>query len=220
MNLYRVINNNLLSNLLKSNSSMIMKSNKSRRDLMTPRVSMTKRCRIRLKNMKTESMKCLTITRITTMALKKKKLRLKLICKISLLKFKRKMKWWCSKFKTRINISKNSRNLMLIFRIVPRTKGIQWMRNSVKKEEILTRKLRLFNLSLAKEKESSCNMRILKKEWTIKLRIRKKLMKRQSLNMLTTKPICKQRSKISKRSMTPQWTNPLNKKSILKEKKP
>lgn len=93
------------------------------------------------------------------------------------------------------------------------------MRSLVKKDEISTRKLRHFNLNLVKEKESFSNMRILKRDSTIKLRIRTRRLKRLGLSMQTTRIVCKLRSKNSKRSMTHQWTNQHNKKLILKEKK-
>jgi len=92
MNLFPATKRNLLNNLRKLNSSMTMKSNKLKRDPLTPKVFMTKRCKIKLMSMRIESKKCLMDTRITTMLLKKKKMLLKLICRISLLKYKRKMK--------------------------------------------------------------------------------------------------------------------------------
>jgi len=62
------------------------------------------------------------------------------------------------------------------------------MRNSQKKEEILMKKLKFFNLKLVKEKEPSFNMRILKKVLETKLKIRINNLKKQNLNMLLIKP--------------------------------
>ena len=77
---------------------------------------------------------------------------------------------------------------MLIFKIAPLTKLMLSMRNSQKKEEILMKKLKFFNLKLVKEKEPSFNMRILKKVLETKLKIRINNLKKQNLNMLLIKP--------------------------------
>jgi hypothetical protein len=81
MSLFLITKHNLLLNLLRSNSSTIMKSNKLKRDPQTLRVFTRKRCKVKLKNMKIESTRCLTNMRITIMLLKKRKLPLNLICK-------------------------------------------------------------------------------------------------------------------------------------------
>lgn len=77
---------------------------------------------------------------------------------------------------------------MLIFKIAPLTKLMLSMRNSQKKEEILMKKLKFFNLKLVKEKEPYFNMRILKKVLETKLKIRINNLKKQNLNMLLIKP--------------------------------
>ena len=187
MNLFQVTKHNLPNNLRKLNNSMIMKSNKLKRDPPTPKVFTTKRCKIKLMSTRIESMKCLTDTRTTTMLLKKKKLPSKLICKTSLLKSKRRMKLWDSNFKIKISISKNLRSHMLIFKIVLRTKVIKSARSSPKKDVILMKKLKFFNLKLVKEKELSSNMRTLKKVLETKLKIRINNLTKLKLNMLLIK---------------------------------
>lgn len=72
---------------------------------------------------------------------------------------------------------------MLIFKIVHRTKVIQSVRNSLKKDEILMRKLKFYNLKSEKEKELFFNMRILKKDLEIRLRIRINNLKSLRENM-------------------------------------
>lgn len=62
------------------------------------------------------------------------------------------------------------------------------MRNSQKKEEILMRKLKFFNLKLVKEKEPFYNMRILKKVLETKLKIRINNLRKLNLNILLIKP--------------------------------
>jgi len=187
MNLSPVTNNNLPNNLHKLSNSTTMKSNKLKRDPLIPKVFTIKRCKIKLMNTRIESMKCLTLTRITTMLLKKKKLPSKLICKTSLPKSKRRMKLWDSKFKIKISISKNLRSHMLIFRIVLRTKVIKSTRSLPRKDGILMRKLNNFNLKLVKEKELSSNMRTLKKVLIIKLKIKINNLTKSKLNMLAIK---------------------------------
>lgn len=187
MNLSPVTNNNLPNNFRKLSNSMTMKSNKLKRDPRTPKVFTIKRCKIKLMNTRIESMKCLMVMRTTIMLLKKKKPPLKLICKTSLLKSKKRMKLWDSKFKIKISISKNLRSHMLIFRTVLRTKVIKLARSLPKKDGILMRKLKFFNLKLVKEKELSFNMRTLKKVLITKLKIRINYWKKLKLNMVLIK---------------------------------
>lgn len=183
MNLFQVIKRNLLNNLLRSNNFMIMKSNKLRSDLQILKIFMIKRCKIKLMSMKIESERCLTNMRITTMLLKKKKLPSKVTCRTSSLKSKKRMKLCINKLKTKTSISKNLKSHMLIFKIVHRTKVIQSVRNSLKKDEILMRKLKFYNLKSEKEKELFFNMRILKKDLEIRLRIRINNLKSLRENM-------------------------------------